>query len=72
MVFILLSLLINKKHCFCDTSILGKASSCIMFEASISGEPSRDFTCLLGSPRGLKCLLHTLNSIVFPTKEEVE
>jgi hypothetical protein len=33
------------------------------------GKPSRDFTCPLGSPRGLKGLLYTLNAIVHPTKE---
>jgi hypothetical protein len=38
----------------------------------ISGKPSRDlFTCPLGSPRGLKDLLHMLNAIVSPTKEDL-
>jgi hypothetical protein len=45
---------------------------CIMFVGIIPGKPSRDFTCPLGHPRGLKSLLHTLNAIVFPTTEEVE
>jgi len=40
-----------------------------MFVGIISGKPSRDFTRPLGSPRGLKGLLHTLNAIVHPTKE---
>jgi hypothetical protein len=30
----------------------------------ISAKPSRDFTCLLEIPRGLKGLLHMLNAIV--------
>jgi hypothetical protein len=40
-----------------------------MFVGIIHGKPSRDFTCPLESPRGLKDLLHTLNAIVHPTKE---
>jgi hypothetical protein len=44
---------------------------CIMFVGIISRKPSRDFTRPLGSSKGLKGLLHTLNTIVFPTKEEV-
>jgi hypothetical protein len=35
-----------------------------MFVGIIHVKPSRDFTRLLGSPGGLKCLLHTLNAIV--------
>ncbi|GKC59576.1 hypothetical protein Tco_1087174, partial [Tanacetum coccineum] len=31
-------------------------------------KPSRDFTRPLGSPSGLKGLLHTLNATVIPTK----
>jgi hypothetical protein len=42
-----------------------------MFVGIISDKPSRDFTRPLGSPRGLKGLLYTLNAIVHPTKEEV-
>jgi hypothetical protein len=38
---------------------------------NISGKPSRDFTRPLGSPRGLKGLLHLLNAIVSPTKEDL-
>jgi hypothetical protein len=41
----------------------------IMFKGIITGKPSQDFTRPLGSPRGLKGLLHTLNAIVHPTKE---
>jgi hypothetical protein len=44
----------------------------IMFVGIIHGKLSRDFTHPLGSPRGLKGLLHTLNAIVFPATEEVE
>jgi hypothetical protein len=40
-----------------------------MFVGIILGKPSRDFTRPLGSPTGLKGLLHTLNAIVHPTKE---
>jgi hypothetical protein len=45
---------------------------CIMFVGIIHGKSSQDFTRPLGSPRGLKSLLHTLNAIVFPTTKEVE
>jgi hypothetical protein len=41
----------------------------IMFVGIIPGKPSRDFTRPLGSPRGLKGLLHTQNAIVHLTKE---
>jgi hypothetical protein len=44
----------------------------IMFVGIIHGKPSLDFTRPLGSPRGVKGLLHTLNAIVFPATEEVE
>jgi hypothetical protein len=40
-----------------------------MFVSIIPDKPSRDFTRPLGSPRGLKGLLHMLNAIVHPTKE---
>ena len=33
----------------------------------IAGKPSRDFTCPLGMPSGLKGLLHMLNAIISPT-----
>jgi hypothetical protein len=40
-----------------------------MFEGSIPKKPSRDFTCPLGTPRGLKSLLHMLNNAtVLPRK----
>jgi hypothetical protein len=42
----------------------------IMFVGIIIGKTSRVFTRPLGSPRGLNGLLHTLNAIVYPTKEE--
>jgi hypothetical protein len=42
-----------------------------MFVGIISGKPSRDFTHPLGSLRGLKDLLHMLNAIVSPTKEDL-
>jgi hypothetical protein len=41
----------------------------IMFVGIITGKPSRDFTRPLGSSRGLKGLFHTLNAIVYLTKE---
>jgi hypothetical protein len=37
-----------------------------MFVGIISVKPSRDFTCPLGMPRGLKGLLHMLNGIISP------
>jgi hypothetical protein len=42
-----------------------------MFVGVILIKPSRDFTLPLGSPRGLKGLLHMLNAIVSPTKEDL-
>jgi hypothetical protein len=42
-----------------------------MFVGVISVKPLRDFTRLLEMHRGLKGLLHILNAIVFPMKEEV-
>jgi hypothetical protein len=42
-----------------------------MFMGIISGKPSRDFKRPLGSPSGLKGLLHMLNTIVSPTKEDL-
>jgi hypothetical protein len=45
---------------------------CIMFVGIISGKPSRNFTRPLGSPKGLKGLLHTLNAIVFLATDEVD
>jgi hypothetical protein len=40
-----------------------------MFVGIILDKPSRDFTRPLGSPRGLKGLLHMLNAIVSSAKE---
>jgi hypothetical protein len=37
----------------------------------IPGKLSRDFTYLLGMPRGLKDLLHMLNVIISPTKADL-
>jgi len=45
---------------------------CIIFVGISPGKPLRDFTRSLGSPRGLKGLLHMLNAIVFPVTKEVE
>jgi hypothetical protein len=42
-----------------------------MFVGVIADKPSRDFTRLLGMPRGLKGLLHTLNAIVSPTTADI-
>jgi hypothetical protein len=42
-----------------------------MFVGNISGKHSRDFTRPLGSPRGLKGLLHMLNAIVSPTTADL-
>ena len=37
------------------------------FGGIFSWKPSRDLTSPLGSPRGLKDLLHTLNATMIPT-----
>jgi hypothetical protein len=37
----------------------------------IVGKPSRDFTCPLGMPRGLKDLLHMLNAIISLMKADL-
>jgi hypothetical protein len=42
-----------------------------MFVGIIPGKPSRDFTHSLKSPSGLKGLLHMLNAIVSPMKEDL-
>jgi hypothetical protein len=42
-----------------------------MFVGIVLVKPSRDFTCLLGMPRGLKDLLHIINTIVSPTKKDL-
>jgi hypothetical protein len=40
-----------------------------VFVGVILGKPLRDFIRPLGSPKGLKGFLHTLNAIVHPTKD---
>jgi hypothetical protein len=42
-----------------------------MFVGIIPVKPSRDFTHPLGMPRDLKGLLHMLDAIVSPTKEDL-
>jgi hypothetical protein len=42
-----------------------------MFVGIIPVKLSRDFTRPLEMPRSLKGLLHMLNAIVFPTKEDL-
>jgi hypothetical protein len=42
-----------------------------MFMGVIAGKHSRDFTHLLGMPRGLKGLLYMLNAIVSPMIEDL-
>jgi len=42
-----------------------------VFAGVTSVKPPRDFTRPLGMPRGLKGLLHMLNAIVSPTKEDL-
>jgi hypothetical protein len=49
-----------------------KITQCFkMFVGIIPSKHSQDFTRPLGSPRGLKGLLHMLNAIVSPTKEDI-
>jgi hypothetical protein len=69
MEFVLLSLLMNENHDFYYPVFLRITWYEQMFTGIISGKPSRDFTRPLGSHRGLKGLLHTLNAIVHPMKE---
>jgi hypothetical protein len=54
-------------HVFVQKSLFVNIWCFKMFVGIISGKPSRDFTCPLGSARGLKGLLHMLNAIVSPT-----
>jgi hypothetical protein len=42
-----------------------------MFVGIIPVKFSRDFNHPIGMPRGLKGLLHMLNAIVFPMKEDL-
>jgi hypothetical protein len=61
----------NKNHDFYDIAFFVKKKFDKVFVGITYVKPSQDFTCPLGMLRGLKCLLHTLNAIVFPTKEEL-
>jgi hypothetical protein len=70
MEFVILNLPMNKNHYFYDTAFLGKIFGKV-FVGITSVKPSRDFTRPLGIPRGLKGLLHMLNAIVSPTKEDL-
>jgi hypothetical protein len=57
--------------CVCMEVIVCQQHSALkMFVSIILGKPSRDFTRPLGSPKGLKGLLHMLSAIVSPTKED--
>jgi hypothetical protein len=71
-VYILLRLLMNENHNFWWYFILLDNMICIMFVGIIPDKPLRDFTCPLGSPRGLKGIFDMLNAIVFPVIEEIE
>jgi hypothetical protein len=68
-VFVFLSMLMTYEPWFVWNSFWQHSVS--MFVGIISGKSSRDFTHPLGSPRGLKSLLHTLNAIVSPTKVDL-
>jgi len=70
-MFTLLNLLTMYEPCVCVQILICQQHSASMFVGIISGKPSRDFTRPLGSPRGLKGLLHTLNAIVSPTKADL-
>jgi hypothetical protein len=69
--FVILNLLMNKNHGFYDIAFLVKKYFDKVFVGITSISPSRDFTRPIGMPRGLKGLLHMLNAIVFPMKEEL-
>jgi hypothetical protein len=72
MEFVILNLLMNKNHGFYDIAFFVKKIFFYkVFVGITSVKPSWDFTCPLGMPKGLKGLLHMLNAIAFPTKEEV-
>jgi len=70
-MFILLNLLMMYEPCICVEIRVCQQHSASMFVGIISDKPSRDFTRPLGSPRGLKGLLYTLNAIVSPTKTDL-
>jgi hypothetical protein len=57
--------------CLCERLCLSIHSANKMFMGVIVGKLSRDFTRLLGMPRGLKGLLHMLNAIVSPMKVDL-
>ncbi|GJR68479.1 hypothetical protein Tco_0014544 [Tanacetum coccineum] len=44
------------------------SARCHVVNRYVLWKPSRDFTCPLGPPSGLKGLLHMLNATVIPTK----
>jgi hypothetical protein len=71
MGFVFLSMPMMYEPCFCVKILSCWQHSVSMFVGIISSKPSRDFTLPLGSPRGLKGLLHMLNAIVSPTKEDL-
>jgi hypothetical protein len=74
MEFVILNLLMNKNHGFYDIAfwVKNKTKNCDKVFVGITYvKPSRDFTHPLWMPKGLKGLFHTLNTIVFPTKEEL-
>jgi hypothetical protein len=68
MVFILLSLLMNRKSLFLSHFIFKKSMIFYNVCGIIHVKPSRDFIRSLGMPMGLKGLLQMLNAIVDPTK----
>jgi len=53
--------------CLCENHCLLTTQCFKIFVGIISAIPSQSFTRPLGSPRGLKGLLHMLNAIVSPT-----
>jgi hypothetical protein len=58
--------------CVCVEVLACQLHSCFkMFLGIIPNKPSRDFTCPLGSPRGLKCLFHMLNAIISFTRKMI-
>jgi len=75
--FVILNLLMNKNHSFYDIILWVKKKNeerkkfDKVFVGITSTKPSRDFTRPLRMPSRLKGLLHTLNAIIFPTKDEL-
>jgi hypothetical protein len=72
-VFTLLNLLMMYEPWVCVEIFVYQQHSAYfkMFVGIISGKPSQDFTRPLESPKVLKGLLHTQNTIVSPTKEDL-